>query len=57
MVVEVFQAITFDQLLVLASHDVVKGVWDAIAYQHRHHRKDSPIATAGGYGLLAKCVA
>ena len=57
MVVEVFQAITFDQLSVLASHDVVKGVWDAIAYQHRHHRKDSPIATAGGYGLLAKCVA
>lgn len=57
MPVEVFQAVTFDLLSVLASQDVVKGVWDAIAYQHRHHRKDSPIASAGGYGRLAKCIA
>ena len=56
MSVEVFQGITFHLLSVLASKDVVKGVWDAIAYQHRHHRRESPILAAGGYGRLAKCI-
>ena len=54
--VEVFQGITFDLLSVLTSQDVVMGVWDAIAYQHRHHRRESPIIAAGGYGRLAKCI-
>ena len=54
--VEVFQGITFDLLSVLTSQDVVKGVWDAIAYQHLHHRRESPIMAAWGYDRLAKCI-
>jgi len=57
MSVEVFQALTFDLLSVLASQATVKGVWDAVICQHRRHRLESPVAAAGGYNRLAKCIA
>ena len=57
MSVEVFQAITFDLLSVLASQGTVKSVWNAISTLHRHHGMVSPVAAAGEYGRLAKCIA
>ena len=57
MSVEVFQALTFDMLSVLSSQAKVQGIWNAVAFQHRHHRLVSPVALAGGYGRLSKCIA
>ena len=57
MSLEVFQALTFDMLGVLCSEATVKGVWDSIQGQHRRMGQVSPMALAGGYGRLTRCIA